>query len=306
MVKRKVSPSMRWTKLQMPDYMKVQIEKINIELKKYIQSLNTPESLRQAMDYSLQAGGKRIRPLLIFSTLSAFNKNPLIGLPVACAVEMIHTYSLIHDDLPAMDDDELRRGKPTNHKVFGEATAILAGDGLLTYSFQVLAEMKGFSANKKVALIRELAKAAGPEGMVAGQVADLEGENQDLNLEQLEYIHKHKTGNLLAFCIKAGAIMADSDHKTLTKLEEYAFHIGLAFQIRDDILDIEGSEEMIGKNIGRDVEKQKSTYPKLLTMKGAKEKLKDHLLKAEQILSTLPIEKQYLSYITELIGKRNR
>lgn len=306
MVKRKTSPLMRWTKLQIPDYMKDQIETINTQLKDYIQSLQTPETLRNAMDYSLQAGGKRIRPLLIFSTLSAFKKNPLIGLPVACAVEMIHTYSLIHDDLPAMDDDDLRRGKPTNHKVFGEATAILAGDGLLTYSFQVLAEMEQLSAHKKIALIRELAKAAGPEGMVAGQVADLEGENQELNLNQLEYIHKHKTGNLLAFCIKAGAIMADADEETLKKLEEYAFHIGLAFQIRDDILDIEGSMELIGKNIGRDVEKQKSTYPKLLTMEGAKEKLNDHLLKAEQILQSLSIERNYLKFITELIGKRNR
>jgi geranylgeranyl diphosphate synthase, type II len=289
----------------LPDNLNVQIKYLNDELTKYIQNLDAPEVLKKAMDYSLQAGGKRIRPLLIYSTLAAFNKNPAIGLPVACAIEMIHTYSLIHDDLPAMDDDDLRRGKPTNHKVYGEANAILAGDGLLTYSFQILSEMKGLSSDKKVAIIQELAKAAGPEGMVGGQVADLEGENQSLSLEQLEYIHTHKTGKLLSFSIKAGAILADADENTLRDLEIFAYHIGLAFQIRDDILDIEGTMEELGKNIGSDVENQKNTYPKLLTLTGAKKKLEEHLGQAEDILNKLPVDTEQLKYITDLIGKRN-
>ena len=258
------------------------------------------------MDYSLQAGGKRIRPLLIFATLKAFNKEPKYGLPVACSVEMIHTYSLIHDDLPAMDDDDFRRGKPTNHKVFGEAYAILAGDGLLTYGFQVLAEMKDVSPEIRVKIIQELAKAAGPEGMVAGQVADLEGEGKNLNLEQLEYIHTRKTGKLLAFCIKAGAILAGADDHTINQLEEFAYHIGLAFQIRDDILDIEGTTDVLGKNVGSDEGNQKSTYPKLLTMAGAKEKLNEHLASAKAILASLPINTEQLEQITELIGARDR
>ena len=270
-----------------------------------IQRIEAPEVLKKAMGYSLQAGGKRIRPLLIFSTLATFNKNPALGLPVACAIEMIHTYSLIHDDLPAMDDDDLRRGKPTNHKVFGEANAILAGDGLLTYSFQVLSEMKELSSDKKLAIIYELAKAAGPEGMVGGQVADLEGENKDLTINQLEYIHSHKTGKLLSFCIKVGAILADADSDTIKKLEKFAFHIGLAFQIRDDILDIEGTMEELGKNIGSDIEKQKNTYPSLLTLTGAKKKLDEQLTEAEDILNTLSIDTEQLRFITDIIGKRN-
>jgi geranylgeranyl diphosphate synthase, type II len=297
---------MRWNKLAiLPEHMNKQIQTLNDELTQYIQRLEAPEILKNAMDYSLQAGGKRIRPLLIFSTLAAFNKNPALGLPVACAVEMIHTYSLIHDDLPAMDDDDLRRGKPTNHKVFGEANAILAGDGLLTYSFQVLSEMKELSSDKKLAIISELAKSAGPEGMVGGQVADLEGENKSLTIEQLEYMHSHKTGKLLSFCIKAGAILADADRDTIKMLEKFAFHIGLAFQIRDDILDIEGTMEELGKNIGSDIEKHKNTYPSLLTLSGAKEKLDEQLSAADDILNSLSIDTEQLRFITDLIGKRN-
>ena len=170
---------------------------------------------------------------------------------------MIHTYSLIHDDLPAMDDDDYRRGKLTNHKVFGEATAILSGDALLTYSFQVLAEAASIPTERKLQLIAELARAAGPEGMVAGQIADLAAENKQVDLEQLEYIHLHKTGKLLAFCIKAGAILAGADELTIKKMDEFAHHIGLAFQIRDDVLDIIGSTEQMGKRAGSNMSKIK-------------------------------------------------
>jgi geranylgeranyl diphosphate synthase, type II len=289
-----------------PDHLANYLETVNKELKIMIQRLKTPETLKNAMDYSLQAGGKRIRPMLIFSTLAAFKKDVAIGLPVACAVEMVHTYSLIHDDLPAMDNDDFRRGKPTNHKMYGEATAILAGDGLLTYSFQIISEIKQLSAEKRLAIINELAKASGPEGMVAGQIADMEGENQNLQLTELEYIHTHKTGKLLTFCVKVGAILADADKATIDLLEQFGYHIGLAFQIRDDILDVEGTIEQIGKDVGSDREKQKSTYPKILTLNGAKNKLKEHIAKAEGILESLPIDTGQLSFITELIAKRDR
>jgi len=290
--------------LHLKEFMDERIGIINDELAKYINKLNAPSNLKKSMNYSLMAGGKRIRPILLFATLQAFQKNLNLGLPVACALEMIHTYSLIHDDLPCMDDDDLRRGKPTNHKVFGEAVAVLAGDGLLTYSFQIIMESDQFTPEQKVALVYELAKAAGPEGMVAGQLADMEGENGNLSLQELEYIHLHKTGKLLAFPIIAATILADCDREVKKELAEYAKHIGLAFQIQDDILDVEGTTEKLGKTAGSDTENNKSTYITLLSLEGAKEKLNEHLSKARAILERLPIDTTLLLEITDLIGKR--
>ena len=185
---------------------------------------------------------------------------------------MIHTYSLIHDDLPSMDDDDLRRGLPTNHKVYGEATAILAGDALLTYSFQMMTYMtkQNIPSEKILTSIGFLAKAAGAEGMVGGQIADIEGESKTLNQKDLEHIHLHKTGKLIEVSILIGAILADAADAELETLKRFAYHLGLAFQIRDDILDLEGDEEVIGKPIGSDMDNHKSTYPKILTMDGAK------------------------------------
>lgn len=276
----------------------------NEQLEHYIENIQPPQTLHKSMKYSLLAGGKRIRPLLIFATLDAFKKKLSLGLPVACAVEMIHTYSLIHDDLPAMDDDEYRRGKLTNHKVFGEATAILSGDALLTYSFQVLAEAANIPAEQKIELIVELAHAAGPEGMVAGQIADLAAENKHIALEELEYIHLHKTGKLLAFCIKAGGILAGADEGIMKQLDRFSYHIGLAFQIRDDVLDVIGSTKQLGKKAGSDETKNKSTYPKLLTLEGAKEKLQEHINDALNILDTLPLHTEKLQRLTNLIAER--
>jgi len=273
----------------------------------YITRMAAPETIKRAMAYSLEAGGKRIRPLLLFATLHSFGKEPDIGLPVACAIEMIHTYSLIHDDLPSMDNDDLRRGKPTNHKVFGEAMAILAGDGLLTYAFQVIAEADDarISPMTKIRLIEELAKAAGPEGMVAGQVADIEGEGKQLSLEQLEYIHRHKTGKMLQYSVLAGALLAGANDKQLRHLDSFASHLGLAFQIRDDILDIEGSEEKIGKRVGSDIENKKVTYPSLLTIAGAKEKLSFHIEEAKRYLQKAEVDGSVLSYICDLVATRD-
>jgi geranylgeranyl diphosphate synthase, type II len=270
-----------------------------------VDSLSMPSNLKKAMVYSLQAGGKRIRPILLLATIKAFNKDPLLGLNTASALEMIHTYSLIHDDLPSMDDDDLRRGKPTNHKMFGEAMAVLAGDGLLTYSFQLITEDKGLTNDHKVRLIGLLAKCAGPEGMVGGQVADIEGENKKLTVKELESIHEHKTGKLLTFSVLAGGIISEASGEQLELLEQFAYHIGLAFQIQDDILDIEGSEEIIGKPVGSDESKHKSTYPGLLTIGGAKEKLQFHLKEALSSLDQMTIDSSLLTEIAQLIVARN-
>ncbi|MFB6728096.1 (2E,6E)-farnesyl diphosphate synthase [Bacillus mobilis] len=277
------------------------------KLVSYANELQCPNVLREAMVYSLEAGGKRLRPLLLFATLQAFGKERNLGVGAACALEMIHTYSLVHDDLPCMDDDDLRRGKPTNHKVFGEAMAVLAGDGLLTYAFQVIMayEQKEISAEKKVRLVLELAKAAGPEGMVGGQVADMEAEGKQLTIDELEYIHKHKTGKLLEFAVLAGSILSDATEEQEEKLLAFAKYIGLAFQIRDDILDVEGTEEEIGKPIGSDVSNEKSTYTTLFTVDRAKDILEETIAKAKDAIGSLQLQDEYLLSICDLIAKRN-
>ncbi|OUB10445.1 farnesyl-diphosphate synthase [Bacillus thuringiensis serovar yunnanensis] len=277
------------------------------KLVSYANELQCPNVLREAMAYSLEAGGKRLRPLLLFATLQAFGKERNLGVGAACALEMIHTYSLVHDDLPCMDDDDLRRGKPTNHKVFGEAMAVLAGDGLLTYAFQVIMvyEQKEISAEKKVRLVLELAKAAGPEGMVGGQVADMEAEGKRLTIDELEYIHKHKTGKLLEFAVLAGAILSDATEEQEEKLLTFAKYIGLAFQIRDDILDVEGTEEEIGKPIGSDLSNEKSTYTTLFTVDRAKDILEETIAEAKGAISSLQLQDEYLLSICDLIAKRN-
>ncbi|MEB9861223.1 MULTISPECIES: (2E,6E)-farnesyl diphosphate synthase [Bacillus cereus group] len=277
------------------------------KLVSYANELQCPNVLREAMAYSLEAGGKRLRPLLLFATLQAFGKERNLGVGAACALEMIHTYSLVHDDLPCMDDDDLRRGKPTNHKVFGEAMAVLAGDGLLTYAFQVIMayEQKEISAEKKVRLVLELAKAAGPEGMVGGQVADMKAEGKRLTIDELEYIHKHKTGKLLEFAVLAGAILSDATEEQEEKLLTFAKYIGLAFQIRDDILDVEGTEEEIGKPIGSDLSNEKSTYTTLFTVDRAKDILEETIAEAKGAISSLQLQDEYLLSICDLIAKRN-
>jgi geranylgeranyl diphosphate synthase type II len=288
------------------DFMKEYKRKIEQKLRTYISSLDSPPVLKEAMDYSLQAGGKRIRPVLLFAAINSFGKDPERGMDAAVALEMIHTYSLIHDDLPSMDDDDLRRGKPTNHKVYGEANAILAGDALLTYAFQVIAQSPDLSEKEKVVIIEQLAKAAGPEGMVAGQVADMEGEKKALSLEELEAVHRNKTGRLIAFSVRAGALIGGATKEELAVFEKYAYHIGIAFQIQDDILDIVGSEEKLGKRIGSDIVNQKNTYPALLTVNGAREKLKEHVNQAIEELGHLDIDTSLLKEIAQMIATRDR
>ncbi|PRS16030.1 farnesyl-diphosphate synthase [Bacillus pumilus] len=273
----------------------------------YVQELTIPEDLKSSMLYSLKAGGKRLRPVLVLALLNAYGKNEEDGIPVGCAVEMIHTYSLIHDDLPCMDDDDLRRGKPTNHKVYGEATAVLAGDALLTESFRLITSQlsSSVSADKKLRIVDELVKSAGALGMVGGQFDDMDAEQKQVSLAELESIHARKTGKLLTFSVAAGAMLAGASDDDIEKLREFSYHIGIAFQIRDDILDLEGSEEKIGKRVGSDTANEKSTYPSLLTLSGAKEKLHEHITRAKEIVSNLQLEQQLLHDLCDLIASRD-
>ncbi len=277
------------------------------ELRALVEKLEAPPVLKESMIYSLEAGGKRIRPLLLFATLAAFGADPQNGLLPSAAIEMIHTYSLIHDDLPSMDNDDLRRGKPTNHKIYGEAIATLAGDALLTYSFEVIGRMPDEHAapDVKLKLIIELAKAAGTEGMVGGQVADIIGEDQSLTIEELEYIHIHKTGKLLGFSILAGAIMAGASQTQKENLSAFAHHLGLAFQIQDDILDLVGNQQVIGKPVGSDTANRKSTYPQLLTLAGAREALNSQIILAKDYLLRTGLNTELLMEITDLVASRD-
>ncbi|MFB4164604.1 polyprenyl synthetase family protein [Alteribacillus sp. JSM 102045] len=283
------------------------ISRYKIELEKrlppFLESLNCPFSLKEAILYSINAGGKRVRPLLMLAAIQSYRSIKESDYKVACAVEMVHTYSLIHDDLPSMDDDDYRRGKPTNHKVFGEAFAVLAGDALLTKAFEVISSINELDANIKIALIRELAKAAGAEGMVGGQAADLDGEGKDLSIEELEYIHRHKTGDLLSFSIVAGGILGEAPNADMECIRAFSRELGLVFQIKDDILDIEGDSEEMGKAAGSDEGRGKSTYPRLLTLGGAKEKLFLHADNAKEYLRSLSgnplLLENFVHYITE-------
>lgn len=238
-----------------------------------LEDKHIPEHLQKAMRYSLEAGGKRLRPILSFAAASALGYDEKKVLPLAVAFEMIHTFSLIHDDLPAMDNDDLRRGKPTCHKVFGEATAILAGDALLAEAFSVLCTLKGsVSAEVLLEVIADLADATGARGMTGGQQYDMDCTGKQASEEVLETIHRHKTGKLLVSPLSCAAKLCGASEEEVAALKKYGEAVGLAFQIADDILDVEGDEALIGKKVGSDQGNDKLTYPALLGMKAAKEK----------------------------------
>lgn len=282
------------------------IPKIDRRLTELIKSIEAPTMLKDAMNYSIAAGGKRVRPLFLLAVLDLLKVNHSEVLTVGSTIEMIHTYSLIHDDLPSMDNDDYRRGELTNHKVYGEALAILAGDGLLTYSFGVLSRLQAVSAEDKLELINLMSQAAGAEGMVGGQVLDIESERKIISVEELEMIHINKTGALLTYSIEAGAILATADVQTKKTLREFGFHIGLAFQIQDDILDIEGTTEVLGKTAGKDEASEKNTYPAFLTLAGAKDKRDWHYNQAIQCLRTISREPVMLDEIAAYIINRNK
>lgn len=233
-----------------------------------------PPALREAMTYSLMAGGKRLRPILVIAAAESLGGTALAAMPVACAIEMIHTYSLIHDDLPAMDNDDFRRGKPTNHKMFGEAMAILAGDGLLTHAFHSVVQACrkfGVPAERGLAIVEELAERAGVAGMVAGQAADMLGEQGITKREELEYIHLRKTADLIVFSLRAGGHIAGGEPEQLQALATFGRNIGLAFQIQDDILDLTGDADKLGKPLRSDEKQKKVTYPYLIGLDASRE-----------------------------------
>ena len=281
------------------------IEEVNERLKQIL-SQYRPGLVKEAMTYSVMAGGKRLRPLLFIQTLRAYNVDYHKYIDIACAIEMIHTYSLIHDDLPGMDNDDLRRGKPTCHKQFDEATAILAGDALQTFAFEILTEAPSLSEEQKLQLVKILAQASGVQGMCLGQSLDLISEHKQVNLDELELIHRNKTGALLTAALKLGFICSPHfDNKQLEQqLERYSQAIGLAFQVQDDILDIEGDSAEIGKPVGSDLGLDKSTYPKLLGLEGAKQKAQELYQTALYELDNLPFDTTALRALAEFIVNR--
>lgn len=260
---------------QLQSYLKERIQLVESALDRYLPGVETlPTTLHDAMRYSVFAGGKRIRPILMLAACEAVGGEIKNVLPAACAIEMIHSYSLIHDDLPAMDDDDFRRGNPTNHKVYGEATAILAGDGLLTEAFILLSNSDYWGdipADKYREVIHILAKNSGSRGMVGGQVVDMEMEEKPVDLPTLEYIHTHKTGALILAAIEAGALLGGASVEQRRALCRYGEAAGLAFQVADDILDIVADQSQLGKDVGSDQQRGKATYPALLGLAGARQ-----------------------------------
>jgi geranylgeranyl diphosphate synthase, type II len=246
------------------------------------------KSVAEASRYSLFAGGKRLRPVLCLAAAEVLGGSHESILPAACALEMIHTYSLIHDDLPAMDNDDFRRGRPTNHKVFGEAMAILAGDALLTEAFSLItspAHAGKIPANRLIRVIAVIAKAAGYQGMVGGQVIDLESETREVDLATVEYMHIRKTGALISASLEAGAILGGGSEQEIASLTRYGHHLGLAFQITDDLLDVEGDPDVMGKASGSDAAKNKKTYPVLLGIPQTREAARAHVGEAVAALA---------------------
>ncbi|MCP1307221.1 polyprenyl synthetase family protein [Paenibacillus tyrfis] len=246
-----------------------------------------PAPLRESMMYSLMAGGKRLRPILVLAAAEALGGSPEAAVPAALAVEMIHTYSLIHDDLPAMDNDDFRRGKPTNHKVYGEAMAILAGDALLTHAFFSVvqsARKHNIPADRVIDIVEDLSRLSGAPGMVGGQAADMLGEQGVTKLEELEYIHLHKTSDLIVFSLKAGGRIAGATEAQLAALERFGTCIGLAFQIQDDVLDLIGDESKLGKPVQSDVKQQKVTYPYFIGIEASIAKVGELTREAKQAI----------------------
>lgn len=274
-------------------------------MRSLIEASDMPTRLRDAMVYSLEAGGKRIRPALVYAVLETYGVPLERGSEVAATLEMVHTYSLIHDDLPAMDDDDLRRGRPTNHRQFDEATAILAGDALLTDAFRILAQMS-LPAEEIVEIIRVFGLAAGSSGMVGGQLDDMLAEKRsDVTLQELQSIHERKTGALLVYALEAGGILAGVSEEDRTQLKQFGRHLGIAFQIQDDILDVVGDEQTIGKRVGSDEENEKTTYPKLLGLDGAKRALDAEVEAATFAIESLSIQAPQLLDLLAFVVKRN-
>lgn len=284
-------------------------EQVNNELEKYSGKKDVPEKiLNNSMEYSLMAGGKRLRPILVIATYEIFGKNINKCIPYAVAIEMVHNFSLIHDDLPGIDNDDFRHGKPTNHKKFNEATAILAGDGLLNQAYIVISEdlikSESEELKNKLKVFNEFSTAV--DRMIAGEYIDTEYEGKQITDEYLEYIHKNKTGALLKLCVRMGAILANANEKDLEKLTKYAEKIGLAFQIKDDILSEEGNEEILGKPVGNDKELEKCTYVSKYGLQGAKKILEEITKEATEELKEYGDRAEFLRELALYIKDRNK
>ena len=291
-------------------YLKEKTDFFETELKKELQELSYPETIAKGMEYAVLNGGKRLRPFLLFATLDLLNEDISKGVKSAIALEMIHSYSLVHDDLPALDNDDYRRGKLTTHKVFGEAEGILIGDSLLTYAFYVLSQknLEFLSFEQIVNIISKTSEYAGINGMIGGQMIDIQSENKKIDFETLKYIHSHKAGKLIKLPIEIACIIANVERDKKEVLEEYADLIGLAFQVKDDILDVEGTFEELGKPVGSDVDLHKATYPSILGMEESKKILNDTVEKAKEIIKNKFGEEKGKNLISlaDFIKNRNK
>lgn len=266
-----------------------------------------PTVLHEAMRYAVFGRGKRLRPVLVLSACRALGGEQSQALPAAAAVELIHTYSLVHDDLPAMDDDDMRRGRPTLHKVYDDATAILVGDALLTLAFELLADDLGRQCGPDIAVQAslELARAAGSQGLIAGQMKDLAAEGQNVDAESLERIHRAKTGALFVACVRLGGLTAGADHRQLAALTTYAQAFGLAFQIVDDILDVVGEAHRLGRPSGRDEDRGKATFPRLYGLAGARRQVEKQVVQARQALADLNLPARQLELLLHFVAVRD-
>jgi len=282
-------------------------EEIDIWLEEYFKDKGTyNKSLYEAMGYSVNIGGKRIRPILALITYKIYNKEDYKdALPMACAIEMIHTYSLIHDDLPCMDDDDLRRGKPTNHKVFGEGLAVLAGDGLLNEAFNIVLKEGLKKGERWIKAGYEIGKASGANGMIGGQVVDVLNTNKSIDIEELDYIHEKKTAALITASIMTGAILGEASEKDITVLREFGNKLGLAFQIKDDILDIESDTKKLGKTVGKDKEQNKNTFVKFYGLEKCKSMCKDLTSSCIKLLQSIDKDTKELEEITLYLLNRD-
>lgn len=294
--------------MEFKDVLKEKTDYIETLLNEYMpKEEGYQQTIMQAMNYSLKAGGKRLRPILTLESCKIVGGKEEDAIPFAIAIEMIHTYSLIHDDLPALDNDDLRRGKPTNHKVFGEAMATLAGDALLNYAFEVMlsSSIDKKDSNKYLKAINEIAKHAGIYGMIGGQVVDVESENKIIDKDKLDFIHLNKTAAMIVGCMRAGAIIGGASEAKLEKVTKYGKNIGLSFQIVDDILDITGDEAKLGKPIGSDIENHKSTYPSLLGLEKSREIARQLIEEGKSSIDGLSSEIDFLNQLGDYIISRD-
>ena len=295
------------TQFNLQQFLATRTKTVNAALDKFLPSDKTrPATIHKAMRYSLFAGGKRMRPALCLAAAAACSGREANALPLACAIECIHTYSLIHDDLPAMDNDDFRRGKPTNHKVFGEGIAVLAGDALLTQAFEIAAQAKGWPRYPHRDLILEIAKASGSLQLVAGQVADLEGEGKKLFVNELRYIHERKTSALLCCSVRLGGMSANCTAAQLKALTDFGYHVGLAFQVIDDILDVTQTSEQLGKTAGKDTRSQKATYPAIVGLEKSRQIAEQLTAKAFAALKVFKGRAIALEALAEFLLKRDR